>query len=185
MCVCMRSRMCLWVFWIIMAVVTGCYCALSLLTFSNTFKAYDVSPNSESESIRAILAAAFFGSVMVFLYLFVSFCTLLGKTIFRSGAGFTYGFITSSSIHMAMMCLLCGLVLIGFKEDVVSKFEDDPKKLGTEWGKIDTQAYKATFSMAFVSTLMYLIFFGILVFDKGAVQKNDADVAKIEASSKA
>lgn len=182
---CLRSRACLWLFWAVMAVVTGAYCALSLLTFSNTFRAYDDSPNSKSESIRAILAAAFFGSVMVFLYLFVSFCTLLGKTTFRSGAGFTYGFITSSSIHMAMMCLLCGLVLIGFKDHVENNFEKDSDNVGIEWSKIDTQIYKATFSMAFISTLMYLVFFVILVFDKGAVQKSDVEIAKIEASSKA
>lgn len=52
------------------------------------------------------------------------------KTAFKSGAGFSYGFITSSSIHMALMCLLCGLVLSGFKDEVVTRFENDEDEVG-------------------------------------------------------
>lgn len=160
-----------------MVLVTGVYCALSLLTFSNVYKAYrkldkDVTTN---EPLVAVLAATFFGSVMVVLYALVSFLTLLGKTTFRSGAGFTYGFITSSSVHMALMCLLCFLVLRGFTDQVEVELENDKHEAGVDWESGDTLAFKASFWLALVSTVIYLAFFVVLVCDKGAVRRQKED----------
>lgn len=111
---CIAGRTCIWILWVTTTLITGTYAALSLVTFSNIYNTYDDEEDDDiAKELRAVLAASFFGSVMVFAFAVFAFLIILGKTIFRTGAGFSYGFITSSAIHMAITSLLCGLVLHG------------------------------------------------------------------------
>ncbi|GMH43616.1 hypothetical protein BSKO_11538 [Bryopsis sp. KO-2023] len=160
----MAARTITWFAWVLMAFVTGAYCCLSLATFSNTYRV-----NRGSDEIRemlSVMAAAFFGSAIVFIYSLLSFCVILRKTVTKSAGGFGYGLITSSSIHMSILCSLCGVVLHGFEKEMKERFEGNSDT--ESWTKLETGVFAATFILAYVSAFVYAIFFLILLFTKGS-----------------
>ena len=168
----MACRACVWLYWFGLTVLTGTYAALSLVTFFNIYRAYDDENNSSNEELRAILAATIFGCVLVAAFAVFSFLILLGKTLMATGAGFGYGLLLSSSLHMAVTSLLCALVMHGFEDTVKDELE---KVEDIDWQGLETNTYEATWSFAYMAAGVYLVFFIWLFLAPGAFRKEERE----------
>jgi len=164
--VCVSGRCFVWLLWFSSTLVTGVFGALNLYSFGNVYRAYD-DTDKDDEQLRSVLAATFFGSVLVCLFAVVSFIILLGKTIMQSAGGFFYGLLVSSTSHMFMTTLLCALVLHGF-EDELKGFEDEE---GVDWEEFDTRVFKTTYAFGYISAGFYLFFALMLVLFSSVFKK--------------
>lgn len=156
----------LWVCFLFLALITGAFCCLSLVTFNNVYKVYD-KVNSNAYTLRGVLAAAFMAGMLTLLFNILSFCILLGKTFANSGAGFSYGFVCASCIHLSFTVLLAGLVLNAFRDSV----ENLEKGEVAGWSKGDTVAFHATYAFAYICFALLFLFFFLLMVFKNALRE--------------
>lgn len=91
---------------------------------------------------------------------------LIKKSVQRAGPGFGYGFVCAFCFTLAFFCLLCGLVLDGFKDTVQDQLET---KLPNTWSQINTGAYLGTIGFAYLCFVMFILFFFALILFQGAV----------------
>eukprot|EP01026_Neomeris_dumetosa_P024585 TRINITY_DN2040_c0_g1_i3.p1 TRINITY_DN2040_c0_g1~~TRINITY_DN2040_c0_g1_i3.p1 ORF type:complete len:487 (+),score=54.10 TRINITY_DN2040_c0_g1_i3:471-1931(+) len=121
---------------------------------------------AEGEAVRAPLAALILGIIAVVLFMVVSLLTLLRNFWGKGGAGFWYGFMTSSTFYGLNLLLLVGVTLDAFKEEAQHDWVDQ--------GRWDDQSYdifRATFIFAYILAAWYLAFFVTLVLSVDLVQK--------------
>ena len=169
---CIGCTTLVWGYWLLLALISGTYAALSFATFSHVYSAYDDGEDN-NKAFRAVLAATIFGSVLVLLFLIFSFLVLLRSTVTSkkagSNPGSAYAFMLSSSLHMALTSLLCALVLHGFEEDVEEKLEEVES---IDWQEVQTNTYQATWAFAFVAAGAYAFFFVWLFLAESAFAKS-------------
>lgn len=153
------ARGTLWSIWLPVNVVGLVYCALNAASFNQVWDIYKADSGHKSETLTIVVATV----ICTFLVLFfavMSFLLLLFKTMGRSRAGFTYGFLTSSAANLALLLLLSSLMMTGYKE-----FND-------------TNVFKAAFSVGYIASLGYLVFFGAMFVLSSAIDdpaRPDAD----------
>lgn len=162
----------MWLYWIALALISATYAAISLASFANIYRAYDDENTANDEELRGILAATIFGCVLAVVFIAFSFLIMLGKTLASSGAGFGYGLLLASTLHMSVTSLLCALVLQGFEEMVEDELEDIDE---VDWQGVETNTYAATWSLAYACTGLYFAYFVFLLFSPGAFRKEEQD----------
>ncbi|GMH42122.1 hypothetical protein BSKO_10041 [Bryopsis sp. KO-2023] len=147
----------LWTVWFPVNVIGLVYCALNLATFSEVWRAYKKLENNKSENLTIVVATAIC-TFLVLVFGVWSFLLLLFKTMGRSRAGFTYGFLTSSAANLSLLLLLSSLMMTGYKSDVEG-FEGETE---LDWDPKHTKMFIATFSFGYIAALGYMIFFGAM-----------------------
>lgn len=154
------SRATLWITWCVVTIVAAVYVALSLRTFAKVNDAYSDSNDGNNQTV-AVLVAAFAGAVIVVVFSVFSFILLLTKQLGTSEVGFTYGFLNAAALNQSLICLLCGLVLAAFQDDMETGFsksrEDD-----YSWSGTDTDVFKSTYWFGFISALGYFVLFVVM-----------------------
>ena len=161
---CGVSRATLWVTWLVCTVVAAVYAALSLRTFVKVNEAYSDAPDANNQTV-AVLVATFAGASLVVAFSVVCFLLLLGKQVSSSAVGYMYGFINASSLNLALLCLLCGLVLTAFEDDINTGFSNRSPEEGEDlydWSSTDTDVFKATYWFAFITAAGYFGLFLVM-----------------------
>eukprot|EP00879_Flechtneria_rotunda_P019795 GHRR01020807.1.p1 GENE.GHRR01020807.1~~GHRR01020807.1.p1 ORF type:complete len:193 (+),score=56.80 GHRR01020807.1:314-892(+) len=160
-------RIILWMCWVTNMLITTIYYILSFATTANLVKSYKLLNIAISNEVwRAPVAASLLGGLLVLLFNILSCAILIRKSIHKGGPGFGYGFVCSFCLALAFFCLLCGLVLDGFKDVVQDELE---VKLPDSWSKVNTGAYLGTIGFAYLCFVMFVLFFFALVVFQGAV----------------
>jgi len=156
---CGVSRTTLWVSWSIVTVIAAVYAALSLRTFAKVDEVYQDADDADNQTV-AVLVASFAGAVVVVAFSLMSLVLLIGKQMSARAVGYMYGFVNASAINLALFCLLCGLVLTAFEDDMRTSFS----KTGTgySWTDGDTDTFKATYGFAFVTAAGYFGLFLVM-----------------------
>lgn len=103
----------------------------------------------------------------MYLYLYLQ-AILIRKSIQKAGPGFGYGFVCAFCFTLAFFCLLCGLVLDGFKDTVKTQMQ---VKLADSWSQYNTGEYLGTIAFAYICFVMFSLFFFALIFFQGAVNE--------------
>eukprot|EP00775_Hariotina_reticulata_P012892 gene12892-13018_t len=147
--------------------ITSIYYILSFCTCANLVKSYKLlNINISNEIWRAPIAATLLGGLLVLLFNILSCAILIKKTVNKGSPGFGYGFVCAFCFTLAFFCLLCGLVLDGFKDVVKGQLE---VKLADTWSKYNTGTYIGTIGFAYICFVMFILFFFSLVIFQGAV----------------
>eukprot|EP00210_Caulerpa_lentillifera_P005881 g5624.t1 len=154
------SRNTLWITWFVVTIVAAVYVALSLRTFAKVNKAYSDATDADNQTV-AVLVAAFAGASIVVVFSVFSFLLLLTKQISTSQVGFTYGFLNATALNQVVICLLCGLVLSAFQDDMETGFSKTADG-GYSWSGTDTDVFKSTYWFAFISALGYFVLFLVM-----------------------
>uniref|UniRef100_A0A383W088 Uncharacterized protein n=1 Tax=Tetradesmus obliquus TaxID=3088 RepID=A0A383W088_TETOB len=95
------------------------------------------------------------------------YCAILvKKTVSKGGPGLGYGFVCAFCFTLAFFCLLCGLVLDGFKDVVRDQLQ---MKLPDSWSSVNMGTYLGTIGFAYLCFVMFILFFFALVVFQGAV----------------
>ncbi|KAI8477037.1 MAG: hypothetical protein J3K34DRAFT_516008 [Monoraphidium minutum] len=149
--------------WVVNMIVTSIYYVLSFVTSTNLVKSYKLLDISISNQIwRAPVAASVLGGLLVLLFNLLSCAVLIRKSVEKRGPGFGYGFVVAMCFTLAFFVLLCGLVLDGFRETVVTELQ---AKLAGTWGKYSTGAYNGTIAFSYLCFIMFMLFcFALIVF---------------------
>jgi hypothetical protein len=106
--------------------ISAAFCILSLLTFKNAVRAYnDDNKTIPKHSLWALIAASFFGAVMIIGFFVFGTLILLRKTVSETGLSYSYGALHWSSFWMAVLTLLCAVSIHGYKDDM-NIWEKDP-----------------------------------------------------------
>eukprot|EP00877_Chromochloris_zofingiensis_P004026 jgi/Chrzof1/13624/Cz08g04170.t1 len=173
------KRICLWSFWVANLLVDAVYVIMSWATADNLAKVSgnlhiaswkDVQQSGRSfisnNIWRAPIAACALGGLMVVLFNLISCIVLIRKSMMKSGPGFGYGFIVAWAFVMSFFTLLCGLIIEGFKDVVVTQLEQQDG-----WTTVMSGAFKATYGFAYVVCVMFILFFLTLLIFQGAVTR--------------
>lgn len=155
------SRKTLWITWIVVTVVAVAYVLLSIKTFVKVNKAYSDADDANNQTI-AVLVAAFAAAAIIVVFSVLSFLLLLRKQVNSGEVGFTYGFMNAAALNQSVICLLCGLVLLAFQNDISTGFSKDRKDDDYSWSDTDTDVFKATYWFGFISALGYFFLFVIM-----------------------
>lgn len=157
MCLCGENsaRGTLWTIWFPVTVAGLVYSALNVYTFSNLWAAYKSDKNTEKSETLTILVAALFCTFLILFFSVFSFLLLLFKSMGRSKAGFTYGFLTSSAANLALLLFLGSLMMTGYKDELASV----TSVTGVDW---NPRVFETTFSFGYISSFGYLVFFGAM-----------------------
>ena len=79
---------------------------------------------------------------------------------------------------MSVTSLLCALVLHGFEDLVEEQLEDIED---VDWQGVETNTYQTTWSLAYICTGVYFVYFVLLLFSSGAFRKEESTQAKKRA----
>mmetsp|Transcript_10844 Transcript_10844/g.45556 ORF Transcript_10844/g.45556 Transcript_10844/m.45556 type:complete len:197 (+) Transcript_10844:50-640(+) len=97
------ARKILWVAWTWNALVQTIWGLLAVVQGQKISKLYDTFEENDRTSanlVTGIVATCAWAVVLIGLFLIFSLVVLLRKTIAKTGAGFSYGLIVGSAIHM-------------------------------------------------------------------------------------
>ncbi|WIA30712.1 hypothetical protein OEZ86_000780 [Tetradesmus obliquus] len=161
------TRTVLWVCWTTNFLITSIFYILSFATCANLVKSYKLLNIEISNEIwRAPVAASLLGGLLVLLFNIASCAILVKKTVSKGGPGLGYGFVCAFCFTLAFFCLLCGLVLDGFKDVVRDQLQ---MKLPDSWSSVNMGTYLGTIGFAYLCFVMFILFFFALVVFQGAV----------------
>ena len=158
---CGVSRAVLWITWLICTVIAAVYTALSLKTFAKVNEAYSDANDADNQTV-AVLVAAFAGAAAVVAFSVFSFLLLLGKQVSSSAVGYMYGFINASALNLSLLCLLCGLVLVAFEDNISTGFSKSDSDTGYDWSGSDTDVFKSTYWFSFITAVAYFGLFFVM-----------------------
>lgn len=144
------------------------YFALGFSTFNNVLKVY-YKAKEETGEILTILISLMVANFMILLQGVLTFLLVLCKAAVRSKAGFSYGFLTSSTANVGLLVLLVSLICSGFQTEVDTVFQLDPQNWELEWTSSDSATFKFTYYFGYVTAFLNLAFFGVMFFMSGAI----------------
>lgn len=169
---CGVSRAFLWVTWLACTIFATCYTVLSLKTFAKIYEAFMDAENPDNQTV-AVLVAAFAGAAMVVGFSIISFLLLISKQVSSSRTGYMYGFVNALALALALLCLLCGLVLTAFEEDIEVGFSATGAG-GYSWSNSDTNVFKSTYWFAFVNAAAYFVLFLVMILASCTIDRQNS-----------
>jgi hypothetical protein len=125
-------------------------------------------------AFNAVLAALVLSMIVLVANAAWSLAVLLKSTASGSKlAGFAHGSTLASTFHIAALMILVGCVLNAFSGSV-SSIEERPDGSGggvKGWGKNDSDAFNATFVLAFIVAGMHIVLWVMLLTGRSAFVK--------------
>mmetsp|Transcript_3620 Transcript_3620/g.14779 ORF Transcript_3620/g.14779 Transcript_3620/m.14779 type:complete len:200 (+) Transcript_3620:74-673(+) len=117
-----------------------------------------------------LVANIAWGIILNALFLIFSLVVLLRKTIAKTGAGFSYGVIVGSAIHMFFAQCEVAIAL-----DSHDKWLKQSLAESTDWASQDNNTYRGMYVLGFVSSVSYLIFAVVMIVCMKAVMKESSE----------
>ncbi|PRW58937.1 flagellar associated [Chlorella sorokiniana] len=149
-----------WLIYLPCTAASVLFAIVGLVTFGDLAQVqYDDSAGHLGSQLNGAMAATFMAPVITGGLLVMSFFLLIKKSWTRSGAGFSYGWLTSWYAMNSMLVLLTGIVLTANKH-WTSTFQSSIKGI---WTKSATNAYVATYILAFISCAFQLVMAATLI----------------------
>jgi len=120
--------------------------------------------------VGGLVANISWGIVLNALFLIFSLVVLLRKTIAKTGAGFSYGLIVGSAIHLFFAQCEVAIAL-----DAHDKWLKQTLADSTVWASQDNNTYRGVYVLGFLSSISYLIFAVIMIVCMKAVMKDSSE----------
>lgn len=129
----------------------------------------EVDETSE-KLVGGLVANISWGIVLNALFLIFSLVVLLRKTIAKTGAGFSYGIIVGSAIHLFFAQCEVAIAL-----DAHDKWLKQSLADSTVWASQDNNTYRGVYVLGFLSSISYLVFAVIMIVCMKAVMKDSSE----------
>ncbi|DBA74864.1 TPA: hypothetical protein ACH3X2_009200 [Trebouxia sp. C0005] len=166
-CVCCAGcsqRVLVYCWWAFNTAVCAAFSALAIVNCRHMTDTTLYGGGTDAQvTLSGVIIACILGIVMVLVYSVISLLLVM-RNIFsrRPLAGFWYGVLLSSSLHVAMFMLLAALVLTSFNSAIDRGVNDSVFPL--EWSSV----YKVTFALAYLLVATFLVQFFLFWLCKSA-----------------